>query len=336
MIKAQAGMDIAEKRRPLDGRWIQRIANQQVDLRINIIPTLFGEDLTLRILSRETKLIELGELGMTQRNINEVRAILESPSGLILVSGPTGTGKTTTLYTCLRMLHNGRRKLNTIEDPIEYAISGIRQSQVNPKIGVEFPDLLRSILRQAPDVIMIGEIRDAETAVTAVRAANSGHLVLATLHAPIAAGAIQSLLALGVHPHFLSTSLLGIVAQRLVRKLCPHCKHEFDLTDSPQTFSEVRHLLEEGQGRVMYGPQGCERCYGDGYRDRTGVFEVMTFDRTLRHMISDGKSTREIEAKAVEQGMVEFRRAALLKVAQGVTSTEEVLRAVPVEYLGID
>src|SRR5271166_3700396 len=229
-IKALAGMDVAEKRRPLDGRWIhERASGHTLDLRINTIPTMYGEDFTLRLLDRHSRLLSLDQLGLLQRDYNTLLALLNNPSGLLLVTGPTGAGKTTTLYACLSFLNNGQRKLNTIEDPIEYAIEGIRQSQVNPRIDVDFADLLRSVLRQSPDVIMIGEIRDMPTAETAVRAANSGHLVLSTLHAPVAAGAIPSLLNLGVHPHFLASSLLGVVAQRLIRTLCPVCKMSFDV-----------------------------------------------------------------------------------------------------------
>jgi type II secretory ATPase GspE/PulE/Tfp pilus assembly ATPase PilB-like protein len=273
-IKAMAGMDVAERRRPLDGRWIyERESAGVLDLRINTIPTLYGEDFTLRLLVRESQLLSLDRLGLLQTDYNRLLSMLNSPSGLILVTGPTGSGKTTTLYACLTYLNNGERKINTIEDPIEYAIAGIRQSQINPRLDVGFPELLRGVLRQAPDVVMIGEIRDPVTAETAVRAANSGHLVLATLHAPVAAGAIQSMLSLGVHPHFLASSLLGAIAQRLVRTLCPHCRIAFDMADSPQTFDEVRHRLQPGEGKVLYGPKGCEKCRMLGYQGRTGVLK---------------------------------------------------------------
>lgn len=335
-VKALAGLDITEKRRPIDGRWIQEVGEHKYDLRINVIPTLWGEDLTMRMLGRDLRLGSFAELGMSRQNANDVRAMLEAPSGLILVSGPTGTGKTSTLYSCLRHLNNGKRKINTIEDPIEYSLSGVRQSQVFPKIGVDFSDLLRAILRQAPDVIMVGEIRDPDTTVTAVRAANSGHLVLATLHAPLASGAVQSMLALGAHPHFLASSLLGIVAQRLVRKLCTHCRAAYDVADAPHVFDEVAPLLGPKEGLHIYGPKGCDYCHGEGYFERTGIFEVMTFDPHLRRLVADSRPGRELEKEAASRGFIEFRRAALLKVAQGVTSTEEIVRAVPVEYLGID
>jgi type II secretory ATPase GspE/PulE/Tfp pilus assembly ATPase PilB-like protein len=336
LIKANAGMDIAERRRPLDGRLLYEEGDLRVDLRINCIPTLFGEDLTCRVLDRSTKLLALDQLGMTRTEVGHLQAMLGSPSGLILVTGPTGTGKTTTLYAALQHLNDGTKKLNTLEDPVEYAVAGIRQSQINPKIGVDFSELLRNVLRQAPDVIMIGEIRDEETASTAVRAANSGHLVLATLHAPVAAGAVQSMLSLGVHPYFLASSLLGVIAQRLLRVLCQHCRQEFDISFSPATFEDIKNLLEPNQGAAICGPGGCEKCYGMGYSSRTGLFEVMTFNHEIRMLVSHGRPAKEIEQRAIQAGMIEFRRGALLKVAQGVTSTEEMLRSVPSEHLGLE
>jgi type II secretory ATPase GspE/PulE/Tfp pilus assembly ATPase PilB-like protein len=336
-IKAVAGMDVAERRRPLDGRWIYtRDSGGTLDLRINTIPTLYGEDFTLRLLIRDSQLLALDSLGLIQADYNRLLSMLNSPSGLILVTGPTGSGKTTTLYGCLTYLNNGERKINTIEDPIEYAIEGIRQSQINPRLDVGFPELLRGVLRQAPDVVMIGEIRDPVTAETAVRAANSGHLVLATLHAPVAAGGVQSMLSLGVHPHFLASSLLGVMAQRLVRTLCPACRIAFDLADSPETFAEVRHRLKPDEGKVLYGPKGCPKCRGLGYDGRTGVFEVLTVSRSLRQQILARQPTQEIRQKAIEEGMIEFRHSALLKVARGETSIEEVFRSVPSEYLALD
>jgi type II secretory ATPase GspE/PulE/Tfp pilus assembly ATPase PilB-like protein len=336
-VKAQAGMDIAERRRPLDGRWIhERSDGRVLDLRVNSIPTLFGEDVDIRLLDRQSQLRPLDSLGMSQHEAQQFMAMLNSPGGLILVTGPTGSGKTTTLYGCLHYLNNGTRKLNTIEDPIEYAMPGVRQSQVNLKHGVDFPDLLRSVLRQSPDVIMVGEIRDALTAQTAVRAANSGHLVFATLHAPIAAAAIQSMLNLDVHPHFLSTCLLGVVAQRLVRVLDPSTKVAFDMTDAPRTFEEVRTWLKPGEGKVIYGPGPNAPTSPDGYCGRSGVFEVLPVSPAIRKLINEAKPAREIESKAIEEGMLEFRRSSLLKVAQGVTSPEEILRSVPTEFLGVD
>lgn len=335
-FKTMAGMDIAERRRPQEGRWLIDHNGGRVDLRINVVPTLFGEDVAVRILDRKFGLRTLDGLGLSKHDYGRLTALLASPGGLILVTGPTGTGKTTTLYACIQHLNTGTRKINTIEDPIEYAIAGVRQSQANSRLGVDFADLLRNILRQAPDVIMIGEVRDEETAATAVRAANSGHLVLATLHSPVAAGAVQSLRALGANPYFVSSCLLGIVAQRLVRVLCQKCRVAYDISESPETFAEIGSLLEPGLGKFIYGPGGCDECRRQGYAGRTGVFEVMTFNSTLRQMILRECSAEEIQQEAIRHGMIEFRRAALLKVAQGITSTEEVLRELPAEYLGLE
>jgi type II secretory ATPase GspE/PulE/Tfp pilus assembly ATPase PilB-like protein len=200
--------------------------------------------------------------------------MLAAPSGLILITGPTGSGKTATMYASLAKRNDGQTKINTIEDPIEYAVDGIRQSQINSSIQLGFAELLKSVLRQSPDVIMIGEIRDAETADTAVRAANSGHLVLATIHASIAVGAVQSMRSLGVNPHFLASGLRGILSQRLVRTLCPACKFSIDLSHAPHTFDEVRQWLAPGEGNTLYAPKGCPACQMIGYSGRTGVFEV--------------------------------------------------------------
>jgi type II secretory ATPase GspE/PulE/Tfp pilus assembly ATPase PilB-like protein len=335
-FKTLAGIDIAERRRPQEGRWIFDSNESRVDLRINVVPTLFGEDVACRLLDRKFGLRTLDNLGLSRSDHSKLTGLLSSPSGLILVTGPTGTGKTTTLYACIQHLNTGGRKINTIEDPIEYGLTGIRQSQVNPKIGVDFPDLLKNILRQAPDVIMIGEIRDEDTAHTAVRAANSGHLVLATLHSPVAAGAVQSLRALGANPYFLASCIQGVVAQRLVRVLCQKCRVAYDISESPGTFAEIKDLLEPGLGTFIYGPSGCEECRQQGYGGRIGVFEVMTFNRALRQMILQQKSAEEIQLQAIADGMIEFRRAAMLKVAQGMTSTEEVLHELPAEYLGLE
>ena len=334
-IKVMAGMDVAERRRPQDGRWIyQPGAGGAIDLRINIIPTLHGEDFTLRLLPRDFKMLELENLGMHRGDYNKLLLMLNTPGGLLLVTGPTGSGKTTTLYACIRNLNDGRRKINTIEDPIEYAVEGVRQSQVNPRLDLGFGELLRNVLRQAPDIIMVGEVRDPITAETAVRAANSGHLVLATMHAPLAAGGVQSMLSLGVHPHFLSSALLGVVAQRLVRTLCPDCKAPIEVPEVRQMFEEIRPWLEPGEGQVLYGPKGCPKCRMQGYSGRTGVYEVLPASRGIREQILERQPTQALRRKAIEEGMIEFRRSALLKVARGETSIEELFRVLPSDDLG--
>ena len=330
-------MDISERRRPMDGRWVCDGAHgKKVDLRISSIPTLHGEDLSLRLLERERDLRELGGLGMLHQELNLLNKLLNSPSGLVLVTGPTGAGKTTTLYACLHRLNDGQRKINTIEDPIEYAIEGVRQSQANDCLDVTFPSLLRSVLRQSPDVILIGEMRDAVTAETAVRAANSGHLVFATLHSPKAGAAVQSMLSLGVRTHFLASCLLGVVAQRLVRTLCDAGKASYDVSEAPHIFEEVQHWLKPGEGKKIFGPAGCSACLREGYAGQTGVFEVLNVTSEIRTLIGEGRPPQVIERAAMSQGMISVRQGTLLKVARGITSTEEVLRTVPAEYLGVD
>jgi type II secretory ATPase GspE/PulE/Tfp pilus assembly ATPase PilB-like protein len=336
-IKGMAGMDVTERRRPLDGRWIfERKNGETIDLRISTLPTLYGEDCTIRFLLRQTQLLSLDHLGLMQRDHNYLLQLLNNPSGLILVTGPTGSGKTTTLYGCVSYLNNGQRKINTIEDPIEYALVRVRQSQINPMINVGFADLLRGVLRQAPDVIMIGEVRDVETAAIAVRAANSGHLVLATMHAPIAAAAVQSMLTFGIHPYQLASCLLGSIAQRLVRTLDPKTKVPYDMSMAPGTFDEVKRWLAPGDGEVIYGPRQDEHGNSQGYIGRTGVFEVMPVTRDLRQLIMQQQPTGVLRKKAIDEGMIEMRQAALLKVARGDTSIEEVFRAIPSEYLNVE
>ena len=351
-IKAMAGMDMGgTARKALDGRWIyhadvededhegedgtHRLLNDEanVDLRISVIPTLHGEDFAIRLLGRGLKAHRIDALGMTRDQLTDFTAMIESPGGLIVLTGPTGSGKTATLYSALMKLNNGRRKINTIEDPIEYAVDGLRQSQVNPATGLGFAELLRGALRQSPDVVMIGEIRDEETARTAVHAANSGILVFATVHAPAASNAVQSLRSLGVHNHFLGASLRGVISQRLLRTLCTSCRTTFDLSDAPHTFDAVRPLLGPNEGRSLHAARGCPACSHTGYAGRTGVFEVMPVTRAIRDLIADGAPTRDIRTTAVREGMLEFRQAALLKVARGETSTEEMFRVIPTEVL---
>lgn len=332
-LKAQAGMDLNERRRPLDGRWIHETADRSVDLRINMIPTLHGEDFAIRILDRGSGLMSLERLGMFPDQYDALSGMLQSPGGMILLCGPTGAGKSATMYACLSQLHDGQRKINTIEDPIEFSLDGLRQSQVNPAIGLTFSELLRSVMRQSPDVIMVGEIRDAETAKTAVHAANSGQLVFATIHAPSAAHAVQSMQHLGANAHFLSTALKGVISQRLVRTLCPKCKSGFDLSDSPETFAEVRPWLRPDEGKMLYAPHGCETCGNTGYASRTGVFEILTVTPAIRQLISDSRPVTEIRGQMLAEKMPSFRQAALLNVARGLTSSEEVFRVIPAEHL---
>lgn len=328
-IRAAAGLKYDERRKPQDGRWVRRRkAGQSVDLRINTMPTLYGESMAIRVLVRDSQLLLLEALGMAAPQLGLLKSWLQSPSGLILVTGPTGSGKTTTVYACLSHLNDGRRKIHTIEDPIEYALDGLLQSQVDDLNGPDFRQLLRAVLRQSPDVLMIGELRDEAAAETAVRAANSGQLVFATLHAPVAVGAIQSMLGMGIHPHFLCNSLLGVIGQRLVRTLDPETKVPLDLRSAPRTFEEVRPWLEADQGDVAYAAaeDGTNR---EGYRGRCGIYEMLNMSPALREMVFAGRSSSDLVRRAVEEGMLDFRRASLIKVAQGATSFDEILRVVP-------
>jgi type II secretory ATPase GspE/PulE/Tfp pilus assembly ATPase PilB-like protein len=336
-IRNMSGMDLNDRRRPADGRWIYKADDGgSVDLRINTIPTMYGEDMAMRLLVRNQALLNIEKLGFDPRQLEEYRSLVSGPSGLVLITGPTSSGKTSTLYATLMHLNDGRKKINTIEDPIEYAVDGLRQSQVNPHIGMGFAEMLRSVLRQSPDVIMIGEIRDEETAKTAVHAANSGILVLATLHAPTAAAGIQSLRAYNVPNHFLSVALRGIVSQRLVRTLDPDHRLEFDISGAPETFEEIQKHLGPEEGKKLYAPQPAPSNQMTGYTGRSGVFEIMAMSRSIRSMIAEGRTAKEIRDKSIQEGMIEFRHAALLKVARGVTSTEEVFRVIPTDVLLLD
>ncbi len=335
-VKTLAGMNTSERRRPVEGRWLfTRPSGDALDLRVSTIPTLHGEDATLRILDQARALLSVDQLGMHPHKYSQFQQVLSSPTGLVLVTGPTESGKTTTLYAGLQYLNTGTRKINTIEEPIEYSLAGIRQSQASSAGGTgdaTFDVLLRGVLRQAPDVIMIGEIREEETAQIAVRAAATGHLVLSTLHAPVAAAAVQSMLRLGVPPRALSHALIGVVSQRLVRTLCPACKQHFPFPQA-KAFEGVRRWREADADTRLCGPVGCPECYMTGFAGRTGLFEVMPVTPGVRHLLEDGASVAAVRKRAVDDGMMEFRHAALLKVAAGVTSLEEVTRVLPIEYM---
>ena len=336
-IRNMAGMDVNDRRRPADGRWIYvPDEGNSVDLRINTVPTMYGEDMAIRLLVRDHALLSLDKIGMDPAQLLAYKMMISGPSGLVLITGPTGSGKTNTLYASLMHLNDGKKKINTIEDPVEYAVEGLRQSQVNTATQLGFAEMLRSVLRQSPDVIMIGEIRDEETARTAVHAANSGILVMATLHAPTAAAGIQSMRGYGVPNHFLSVALRGIVSQRLVRVLDPDHRLEFDISDNPATFDDIRHHLLPGEGTKLYAARPAESNNMTGYVGRTGVFEILPMGRQVRGLISEGRTAKEIRDKAIEDGMMEFRDAAMLKVARGLTSTEEVFRVIPTEVLLLD
>lgn len=331
-FKVIAEMDVAEHRRPLDGRFMHESEDPAigtVDLRVNAIPTMYGEDLALRLLLRDAQRLQLGDLGLTSKQHGEFRSMLESPGGLVLCVGPTGAGKTTSLYAAIEHLNDGSRKINTIEDPIEYGIEGVRQTQIAPNIGVGFAEMLRGVLRQSSDVIMVGEVRDEATAQTTIRAANAGRLVLATVHANVATAAVETMLNFGVNPHFLAAGLRGVIAQRLIRTLDPDSRTEVDLSGYDELFEPVRPLLDTEP--KLFAPDTTQP--NEGYQSQTGVFEVFRVQADSRRLINDAADSATLRQKAIDEGMLDFRRSALLKVAQGTTSLEEVFRVIPFEFL---
>lgn len=330
-IRHMGGLKLDGRRQPQDGRWtFRRIGSGRfADLRLNTIPTLCGETMALRLLSQRPELRTLDGLGFVGPQQEAAADVLDSHGGLILVVGPAGSGKTTSMYACLHRLNDGSRKIHTIEDPIEYAVPGLHQSQVNEVLGPSFEELLSAILRQSPDVIMVGEVRNAATAEIAVRAANAGNLVLATVHAPVASHAIQSMLSLKVTPRFLATSLRAVIACRLIRRLDPADRVAVDLSGAPETFAEVRRWLDDGQGRIVHAPCDGGGDLNSGYAGQTGVFEVLTVTPTLKRMVEELQTPRAIARQALAEGMLDFRRAALLKVARGETSFEELARVIP-------
>lgn len=331
-IRHQAGMDVSDHRRPHDGRWIFETDSRTVDLRINLLPTLHGDDLAIRLLDRDANLLSLDRLGMTARQLDVYRPVLNEPGGMVLLTGPTGSGKTVTLYASLAHLNDGKRKIHTIEDPIEYAVEGLRQSAVNDGIHLGPAELMRGVLRQAPDAVMVGEVRDEEIAKTGVWAANSGVLMLSTIHAASAAGAVQSLRGFNLAPAFAASALRAAVSQRLLRTLCPACQ-ELDEdghgADVQRMMGEIKSFLPGANVGARYSAKGCDACHQTGYAGCTAVYEVMPVTDALRDLIVAGASTKDIHARAVKEGMLTLRQAALLKVAQGRTTMEEVRRAVP-------
>lgn len=332
--KVLARLDVSERRRPQDGHIDASVDGRSIDLRISVLPVNHGEDVALRILDREAGLRELEDLGLSERQMRDLVEMIHSPSGLVLVTGATGAGKTTTLYALLQRLADGARKVVTIENPIEYDLTGVNQSQVNYKIGVDSAALLRSVLRQDPNVIMIGEVRDAETAEAAVRAANSGRLVLATTHAVYSATAMESLIQLGAHPHFVGRAFRGVIAQTLVRRLCPYCTIRLEETYESALLEDVRHLLGPHERPVLSMGRGCPHCRHTGYRGRVGVFEVMLANDAMREMIVRGAPARQIYDHAVAQKMMTIAQAGKLAALRGLTTVEELLSNVSEIWTG--
>jgi type IV pilus assembly protein PilB len=323
-IKVMANLDIAERRVPQDGRIELSVNNQPIDLRVSVLPTMFGESVVMRVLDRGNVSLDLDRLGMREDDLNLIRQLIHKPNGIVIVTGPTGSGKTTTLYSALRELNDVSSKLITAEDPVEYDIDGIVQCQIKPEIELTFARILRSMLRQDPDTVLIGEIRDKETAEISVQASLTGHLVFSTLHTNDAPSAIARLLDLGMEPFLITATLEGIVAQRLVRKICNNCKDHY--TPTEEQLMELELRPDDVAGKVFYYGKGCDNCNNTGYKGRLGLYEIMLLDDDMRDMIIKHASTQVLRMEARKRGMRTLRSAGLLAIYDGITTIEEVVR----------
>ena len=324
-IKIISGLDIAEKRLPQDGRAQVDLLNHKFDLRISILPTRYGEAINIRILPQSILISDLSSLGMAENEVNKLKRLIFKPHGIILVTGPTGSGKTTTLYTCMNLLKDTDSKILTIEDPVEYDMPGIVQMQVHPEIGFTFARALRSMLRHDPDIMLVGEIRDLETAETAIRTALTGHLVFSTLHTNDAASAITRLLDMGIEPYLAASSIEAILAQRLVRLICLNCR-ERDEPD-PEVATAIRSLARLDKLPVVYHGRGCSKCRFTGYHGRTAIAELLVLSEDIREMTISRRHANEIDAQARTEGMTSLFLGGVDKVHQGITTYEEVLKA---------
>ncbi|WP_245939568.1 type II secretion system ATPase GspE [Thermovibrio guaymasensis] len=320
-LKIMANLDIAEKRLPQDGRIMIRAGGKEIDIRVSTLPTYFGERVVLRLLMKESILYSTKELGLLPEDYEKFMDLIKSPHGILLVTGPTGSGKTTTLYAALSEINREEINVITVEDPVEYQLDGISQVQVKPEIGLTFANTLRSILRQDPDVIMVGEIRDTETAEIAIQSALTGHLVFSTLHTNDAPSSITRLTDMGIEPFLVASSVIGVIAQRLVRKVCPYCKEFYTPTEE-----EKRELgIKNFSGKFARG-KGCEHCLGTGYLGRTAIYEILQIDKDIKRLILERKDSEEIKELALEKGMKTLKMDGAVKVTMGITTPEEVLR----------
>ncbi|OPY70494.1 MAG: Type II secretion system protein E [Syntrophorhabdaceae bacterium PtaU1.Bin034] len=324
-FKIISRLDITERRVPQDGRISLKVAGRTIDFRVSTIPSKYGEKIVVRILDKEAQVFGLDRLITNQSILALMRQMIKKPYGIIYVTGPTGSGKTTTLYSALAELNKPDVNISTVEDPIEYDLAGVNQVQVNPDIGLDFARVLRAFLRQDPDIILVGETRDRETAKIAVEAALTGHLVFTTLHTNDAPSTFIRLTEMGIEPFLISTSIIGIVAQRLVRKICPKCREAYELDE------EAGRYLGLGAGTTVYRGTGCDACNQSGYKGRVGVYEVLLANEELRHMIAHGTSAEQIREKAIKSGMITLKDYALMLLRDGATSVDEVLRTVTIE-----
>jgi type IV pilus assembly protein PilB len=323
-IKIMADLDIAEKRLPQDGRIQVGVAGRKINIRVSILPAVTGESAVLRILDPSSILLELDSLGFSPDILPNFLSLIKKPNGIILVTGPTGSGKSTTLYTTLNLLNSTEKKIMTIEDPVEYRLKGISQVQAKPKIGLTFAAGLRSFLRQDPDIMLVGEIRDRETAEIAVQAALTGHIVLSTLHTNDAPSSVIRLIDMGIEPFLISSSVVGIIAQRLVRRICPKCKKEIKITP------EIRKILDEYEINsnkiTLYKGEGCPYCKETGYKGRIAIFELMVMTENIKDLISKNITTGKLRGTAIKEGMCQLREDGIKKVCEGLTTVDEVLR----------
>ncbi len=328
-IKILADLDIAEKRLPQDGRIKLLVGGKNIDIRVSIIPTAMGERAVLRLLDRKAGILSLEMIGFKGSTLKSFKDALARQNGIVLVTGPTGSGKTTTLYASLLRLHTEERNIITVEDPVEYQLNGIGQIQVNPKIGLTFASGLRAILRQDPDIMMVGEIRDKETAEIAIHASLTGHLVLSTLHTNDAPSAITRLIDMGIEPFLIASSLICVLAQRLVRVICPHCKESY--APSPQ---EAAALETDTIPSLLYRGKGCNKCLEKGYLGRIGIFEFLEITPEIRSLIVERKDAQAIRTAAIRSGFKTLQKNVIEKITEGTTTTEEVLRVIQKESEG--
>jgi general secretion pathway protein E len=322
-VKVMAGLDVAEKRLPQDGRIKIKVNDRDIDVRVSIIPSSYGEQVVMRLLDKTSSIMTLDYIGMGHDLEKQLVSLITRPQGVFLVTGPTGSGKTTTLYAGLQLINTPEKNILTVEDPVEYLLPGISQMQINPKIELDFAKALRSFLRQDPDVIMVGEVRDEETARIAIQAALTGHLVFSTLHTNDSASALTRLIDMGIEPYLLTSSITAILAQRLIRRTCPNCKEVYKLTEFEK---EILKNYNKNSDMVFYRGKGCDSCINTGYMGRVGIFELLVVSNKIRQMVQEKRSSEEIKAQAQKEGMTTLREDGLNKAFEGVTTLSEVIR----------